>query len=126
QLVITTFEDFADQSLPVRLVSFTADVQGDRHVRLRWVTAITGEDQLVKTNIMSSVDGEHFTRIASVPAAGELGSGGRQFQYLDTRPLDGHNYYQLELVDGRGESLYSDIRQVNIRRSATATLKVYP
>jgi hypothetical protein len=91
--------------LPVELVSFEAGTEAGR-VRLDWATMSEhASDRFV---IERSANGEHFTDIGSMAAAGN--SQQRiEYRWIDNDPLSTLAYYRLRQVDEDGTEKLSHV-----------------
>jgi hypothetical protein len=96
-------------TLPVALTDFKASKQNSS-VLLQWNTAT--EQNSHSFAIERSTDGNNFTAIGSVRAAGNSNSK-KLYRYEDISPLRGNNYYRLKLIDADGKSAYSDVRLIS-------------
>jgi hypothetical protein len=107
--------------LPVELVSFGAEVARD-HVALDWstLTEVASSHFLIER----SSDGQHFTPIGSLPAAGSSLQR-RSYAWQDTDPLNGMGYYRLRQVDLDGGNKFSDVVSVAFRKG-NSSLTLYP
>ncbi len=103
---------------PVIWGPFTAVQQGKVSL-LQWKTL--QELNTEKFAIERSVDGNVFTEIASLPAAG-FSNGTKSYQYTDGAPLSGNNYYRLRQVDKDGRFTYSEVRLVNFTGLSNAVI----
>ena len=103
--------------LPIQLVSFTAQPQGN-NVQLNWVVA--AETKVAAYQILYSTNGINFTAIASQPA-----TGSHNYSQLHTSPQQGLNYYRLKVIDIDGSVSYSEIRKVNFGK-ADDKIALYP
>ncbi len=84
---------YATNTLPVELVSYTANAQNGSAL-LNWQTASeTNNSHFI---IKRSNDGTHFTPLATIPAKAPSGAN---YSYTDHSPSNGSNYYQLSQVD---------------------------
>jgi hypothetical protein len=105
--------------LPLRLISFTGkNTQGHTQL-LTWATA--GEDGLKEFDLEHSADGESFSSLRILPAAG-YGAG--RYSFENSRPLP-VNFYRLRMVDHQGSVAYSSILKLDISIEAQSS-KVYP
>jgi SdrD B-like domain/Secretion system C-terminal sorting domain len=104
--------------LPIQLVSFTAQPQGN-NVQLNWV--VTTETNVATYQILYSTTGTNFTAIASQPA-----TGSRNYSQLHTAPQQGLNYYRLKVIDIDGAVSYSEIRKVNFGKLDANSITMYP
>jgi plastocyanin len=95
--------------LPVVLSSFTITPTKVNTAFLQWVTATeTNTDHF---DVMRSTDGNHFEKIASVPAVGNS-SVVTGYSYTDNSLSPNYQfaYYSLKIVDKDGRSALSDIK----------------
>ena len=95
--------------LPIQLVSFTAQPQGN-NVQLNWVVAT--EINVAKYEVIYSTNGTNFNSIGS-----QLATGSRNYSQLHTSPQPGLNYYRLKVTDIDGSVSYSEIRKVNFGKT---------
>ncbi len=96
-------------TLPVTLLSFTASKQGAQNL-LQWAT--TQEVNSSYFGVERSDDGVNFTSIGQVDAAGNS-SLAKSYSLVDSKPVNGTDYYRLKMVDKDGKFSYSEIRSVN-------------
>lgn len=112
----------ASAPLPVVLVAFTAERQGEA-ARLAWATA--SEQNSAYFEVQASADGRTFRPLDQVAAAGSSLTR-RDYAYLDAGLPDYGSplvYYRLRQVDLDGRVAYSPVRVV----AANGTgLSVYP
>jgi hypothetical protein len=108
----------AATTVPVRLLNFTATlIDGANQVKLNWNTS--SEINFSKFVIERSINGTDFTSI------GEVNSKGDNSSYIKEDVINqGITYYRLRLVDTDSRFTYSQIRQVELRKSTS--LNVYP
>jgi hypothetical protein len=102
------------QPVPAELTAFEARLNNDQQVELRWETA--SESQTDHFAVQRSLDGTNFVEIARVPAAG-YSTTLQNYQALDTRPLEGVNYYRLQIVDADGSFEYAPIRTIRLEET---------
>jgi hypothetical protein len=113
----------ADATLPVELVSFTAQAQ-DEAVALRWRTA--SEQNSAYFEVERSADGRQFAAIGRVAAQGNADAP-TSYAYLDHSPIHPFThslYYRLRQVDTDGSAAYSPVAVVE--RSGPRPFEVYP
>lgn len=107
-----TVSNFVDHSsvvpLPVTLAWFNAAKDGAQ-VRLQWQTA--SEQHSHDFTIQRSPDGQHFTELGSVPAAGNSNLP-INYSFSDPSPFNGKNYYRLLETDIDGKTSYSTVKLV--------------
>jgi len=106
--------------VPVNLISFSGERAGKENV-LYWTTS--HEENTARFELERSPDGVHFTRIGTVPATGNS-STEKHYQYNDTDPMQGNNYYRLKIFDADGTFKYSNI--ILLKVSGNSSLSVYP
>ncbi|MFP5041212.1 T9SS type A sorting domain-containing protein [Parasediminibacterium sp. JCM 36343] len=111
-------------TLPLRLLSFTA-IANAQAIDLNWATA----DE-INTSVFlveKSTDGNSFTTIGSVAAAGAT-SGQRQYAFHDTH-LSASNalcFYRLKMEDKDGSFTYSNVLAVKARQVSNLKITVNP
>ena len=104
--------------LPVKLTDFTATLSGTSEAELNWTT--TFEENNHYFLIQRSQDGQNFSVIDTVAAA-ENAANGHSYTYTDQHPFTGADYYRLAQVDLDGTTNYSQIREVYVGQSSTAS-----
>ncbi|MDX1905312.1 MAG: T9SS type A sorting domain-containing protein, partial [Thermonemataceae bacterium] len=101
---------------PLELLSFRAVPESD-WVRLSWSTA--SELNIARFVVEKSYDGKEFFGI------GELSSGKNIYQFYDTKPIRGSNYYRLRIEETDKRSVsYSNVEVINW--GSGTYLNVYP
>ncbi len=108
-------------TLPVSLLSFTAQAQG-KSTLVKWQTA--NETNNAYFEVERSADGVSFTAIGKINGYGSSAIE-QQYNFTDNSPLDGVDYYRLKQVDLDGIATYSSVAKVSFGNLATA-LHVYP
>lgn len=103
-----TFIVSSNASLPVKLISFTAQKQNNKAL-LQWSTA--SEQDSKDFIIQHSMDGSQWNAIGTIAAQGNS-STVTNYSYTDMAPAVGTNYYRLLQTDIDGKSTYSEIRMV--------------
>jgi hypothetical protein len=110
---------WSHSTLPVELLDFTAEKQGD-DVLLKWVTASEiNNDYFI---LQRSSDGITFEDVTTVDGAGNSNSL-LYYSHVDENPLGGTSYYRLKQVDFDGAFEYSDIKAVSFNETS---ILVYP
>ncbi|MES2848690.1 MAG: SdrD B-like domain-containing protein [Bacteroidota bacterium] len=99
---------------PVMLLSFTGTLQNNKTVLLNWQT--TAEYNNDYFDVERSSDGINFVAIGRVKGNGTT-SLAHSYSLIDTKPLNGANYYRLRQVDFDGHYAYSNIVLVRISKS---------
>ena len=98
-------------TLPLTLLSFTANVNNTQEVQLQWKTA--GELNTKDFEVEWSNDELHFSKIAVIQAAGNS-TQNMHYPYLHKLPADGNNYYRLKIRDIDGGFTYSPVIKINV------------
>lgn len=96
-------------ALPITLYSITA-VREANAVNLKWRTA--SESNSAYFEVLKSSDGKIFKAISVVPAAGNS-KALVNYSFKDLAPVNGTNYYQLNMVDKDGKSKKSSVVYAN-------------
>ncbi len=111
--------------LPVTLYSFTGRTEGAVNL-LQWTTATEINNRAFE--LQRSADGRNYTSIATIPSKAENGNSASQltYQYTDTRPLSGTNFYRLKQIDFDGKFNYSDIVTLKSKATDIRISSVYP
>lgn len=104
-----SFFEINTLSLPVSLLSFTAQAQGQK-VITAWQVA--GERNFSRYEVERSATALNFSSIGKVSA-----SGATAYQFTDPHPLPGANYYRLRLVDQDGSATYSKVVVVSFSKT---------
>lgn len=105
-------------ALPVRLISFTGQQQGNA-VLLNWKTA--GEENNAGFEIERSADARKFEKIGFVDGSGDA-SEVRKYDFTDSNPFP-TSYYRLKQIDFDHTFEYSSIISV---KSHAAMFGIYP
>lgn len=115
---ITGFSPFAvgsGHALPVELIKFTSKINNGQ-VRLDW--SVENEINLLQYDIERSEDGNHFSTVKTITAAGK-----KDYSTTDmTAP--GKYYYRLKMVDRDGSVKYSAVLVVDIEDNLI--VRIYP
>lgn len=124
QLGVLTVSN-TSQPLPVQLVAFTAQCQGDDGL-LQWQTA--SELKNDHFEVESSVDGVAFQQLGQVAGAGTSPQA-HAYQFMDknlARYAASHVYYRLRQVDTNSTATYSPVRTVQVPLEAGLLVQAYP
>ncbi|RYY69753.1 MAG: T9SS type A sorting domain-containing protein [Chitinophagaceae bacterium] len=106
--------------LPVRMVSFTAEVSGTAHL-VKWVTS--EEINTKHFEVQRSANGsQFFTAGISMPAGNP--SAGAAYGFRVEDPWTGNNFYRLKIVDNDGSVEYSSI--VLLKNETAFQLSIFP
>ena len=106
--------------LPVKLADFSGSIRGG-DVYLEWETSIEQNNQGFE--ILRSTNAGNWSSIGFVESHGGL--NGNRYEYLDTEPMAGPNYYRLRQLDYDGRVELSDIVMV-LCKDAKYILHLYP
>lgn len=105
-------------TLPLKLTSFTGSLQ-NQHGILNWRTS--SESNTSHFEIQKSFDGQRYSKIGSVKAAGNSSST-REYGFSDKEQAQAVNYYRLKMIDNDGKYTYSNtvlLRNASARQSPT-------
>lgn len=105
--------------LPLNLLSFEA-FKNKTNVQLSWKT--TNEINTSYFMVQRSTNGSAFNNIGSIQAVNT--SGNNEYSFTDESPVNGVNYYRLQMVDIDGKTTYSFI--IKITFGNTSELQVFP
>lgn len=100
---------------PVKLTSFTGKASSEG-VRLSWVTS--SERNNARFEVLRSVDNVNFSVIGTVNGNNNSDRV-INYSFVDTHPLAGTNYYQLNQIDYDAKSEKSAIIPVNYNGNST-------
>lgn len=108
-------------TLPVKLVTFEAELVESTQVNVYWATASEENNDFFE--VLHSTDGIDFETIAIVDGAGNSNVM-IKYQITDFNAADGINYYQLKQVDYDGKTTLSNI--LTVRINTENEIKLYP
>lgn len=109
-------------SLPVTIVSFSAEAAGNR-AKLFWTTATEINNK--EFIISRSADGINFSETGRVAGAGNSNTP-KDYVYFDENPSSGINFYRLEQMDYDSRKTNLGVRAVNFTSLVNNLIKVYP
>ncbi len=114
--------DFRDieQILPVKLVSFDADLLEDNTVHIQWKTASEINNDYFE--VQKRIDND-FVALGRMDGANNSNVLIHYHSY-DLNPIEGVNYYRLKQVDFDGKISYSNI--VSVDNSLESSTIIYP
>jgi hypothetical protein len=92
----------------VTWVDFSAQKSADSTTNLAWTVNEVNTDSY---EIQRSVDGINFTPIGSI-AANNISSTSQQYNFVDTKPLEGINYYRIKQINTNGTDSFSPQKSV--------------
>ena len=105
------------------LGNFIVSKQPDGTVLIRWVTI--SEHNNVYFSIEHSADGVHYTEIGKVSSLGNTAVG-FNYQFIDSKPGIGKNFYRLGMIDIANKHKYSEIKLVQVNDNAQTSFSVFP
>ena len=105
--------------LPLSLLHFDA-VKNNSTVQVNWQT--TNEKNTSQFFVQHSANGTSFNNIGRVEARNT--SGNNDYSLTDASPVDGANFYRLQMVDIDGKVTYSSI--IKIVFGSKNELQVFP
>jgi hypothetical protein len=108
--------------LPVKLLSFNATLVNKQSL-LNWISEF--ELDLDHFEIERSADGINYTTLAAV-AGTNNGNSIKKYNYTDSHPLIGLNYYRLKALDFKGQFVYSNVVVIKINTTDNLYLNLYP
>jgi hypothetical protein len=91
--------------LPLELLSFTAQLQGDYHL-LKWQTSI--ELNSSHFVIEHSSNAKLFTELGMRNAAGQSNMP-LDYEFINKNPLKGNNFYRIRMIDADGKFKHSNV-----------------
>ena len=107
------------QTLPVNLLSFTAELQ-QNNVLTNW--SVANEKNIKNYQVEHSTSGDQFATIGTLNAKATGVNNNYQFLHQDV--ATGKNYYRLKMTDADGMVKYSATRLITLSRTTEVTL--YP
>lgn len=115
--------------LPVDWLAFTATAQ-EENVLLKWTTANEVDNDYF--TVERSADGRTFVdlgRIASTATNNENSAtleSEKEYNFIDSQPLNGSNVYRIKQTDYDGSTSYSGLQTVNFRKESSWTVSPNP
>jgi hypothetical protein len=103
------------ESLPVELISFSAQKNSNNDVDLKWKTA--SENNNKGFDIQHSTDAVSWTAIGFVSGKGNAATESN-YLFTDKTAASGKNYYRLLQIDFDGNKKYSSIANVELPQKA--------
>lgn len=113
----------ATSPLPIELGTFTAKAIKSREVTLQWTTIQEkNNDYFI---VERSRDAVNFAAIGQVKGQGTT-SNPHNYEWTDSNPFTGVNYYRLKQVDLDGTLTYSKIEATTIEEKLAAKVLLFP
>ncbi len=110
-------------TLPIDLISFSANAFEKNKVQLTWQTAT--EINNAYFTIQKSIDGNMWEDIAKVNGAGNS-SQIKNYSFVDNTPYNGITYYRLTQVNFDGNFKISATKFVNLNKFSDGSINAYP
>lgn len=104
--------------LPVELLHFSADVEGD-DVVLKWATATEINNDFFTAE--RSGDGVVYESIGEIQGNGDSDAV-IHYEFIDHQPLGGMSYYRLKQTDYDGQFEYSEIKLVIVESTGNSLI----
>lgn len=121
--IVTAGNLDATGTLPITLTRFDA-TQVANTVVLKWETASEQENAYME--VQRSRDGIHFIALHQEKGHGTT-TEVQRYDWVDTRPLSGFNYYRLKQVDYEGKWEYHPIKVVDFKgKGVEGGIYLYP
>lgn len=109
--------------LPLRLVNFDVTKTAGSDVQVTWITA--SELNVSGYEIESSVNGNDFYKIGSLPAKGNNVPVQYNFHEAGTNRT-GFRFYRLKMIDKDGSFTYSIIKSLRFADLKTGVVTIFP
>lgn len=119
---IIVFKDGSIPSLPVTLVSYTANATSNG-TTLHWHTA--SEQNNKGFEIYRSGDEGKFIKIGESNSSTTTATATKNYIFTDKNPLNGNNYYKLVQIDNDGKTTELGVRIVSFSILALS-IQLYP
>jgi hypothetical protein len=107
-------------ALPVKFTSVTASKKNE-DIEVKW--SIADESDIVKYEVERSTDGTNFVKVGEVASTGN--NIIQSYDWLDTNPMSGNNYYRIRTIETPGTYILSKMVMVKMD-SDKQVYKVYP
>ena len=111
-----------DSTLPLKLISFTANQSAKHQVQLTWTTS--NEQNTKEFIVQHSTNGEAWNNLNTIKAKNSAQEN--QYQSLDANPIIGENYYRLRMIDNDGAISYSPIVKMKLASSNESLFIISP
>jgi len=110
EYVLSPFKVSCATPLPVTLQQFSV-TEAEFLINLKWTTS--SETNADHFEIQRSLDTKTWYAIGAIKAEGSQ-SNVRNYEFTDSLPLPGKNYYRLKMIDLDQTSAYSSVRYVKV------------
>jgi hypothetical protein len=114
-------DNFLVQTIPlaIKLNGIQAVNAGLRN-RVEWTTVSELRGDYFE--LERSADGSNFSKLATIDAKGAASS----YTYWDEQPLQGTNYYRLNMRDASGAGNYSKVVTAQVKEQGVFGIQAYP
>jgi len=102
---ITPSDDALLIPLPLRYISFNAELNNDKTVSLQWKTA--DETAIDHFEVETSPGGSTWSKLANI-----VPQSSHEYFFIDLSPQSGENYYRIKAVGTDGKIFYTAIKLV--------------
>ena len=117
-----TSSEWSLLALPVDLVSFSAKLTADEKVAIKWTTE--NEFNFKHFELERTTDFRNIDRLTTVVGSQNFNTK-NDYDWIDSNPSRGNNYYRLKQVDTDGQFEYSDWEVVEVSNGFDK-IKVFP
>jgi len=108
--------------VPVTFTSVRANKQ-NKNILVEW--KVDNELNIHHYDVEKSADGHSFSKVHEELARGNNGAGSIQYNWLDTNPWDGDNFYRIRSIGAGNENKLSQVVKVNMAKLPSA-ITVFP
>lgn len=105
------------------LGDFNVSKQLNGTVLVKWATISEHNNEYF--TIEHSTDGIHFTNIGKISSLGYTANG-FSYEFIDSKPGIGNNFYRIRMVDIANKSTYSEIKIVQVSDNVHHMLSIFP
>jgi hypothetical protein len=105
------------------LGDFIVSKQSNGTVLVKWTTISEHNNEYF--SVERSADGVHYTDIGKIVSLGNT-SYGFSYQFIDSKPCIGKNFYRLRMVSVALRNKYSDIKYVQVSNNKPVMFSVFP
>ncbi len=111
--------------MPVEFTQFTASLNENKTVQLKWTTATEINNDYF--TVERSSNGLSFSELVKKKGAGNSSSD-KNYEFTDVSPTKGISYYRIKQTDFDGKYDYSDVVAVSfeINSDGSCVFKVFP
>ncbi|MEO7045051.1 MAG: hypothetical protein ABI091_07055 [Ferruginibacter sp.] len=119
-LFIDTLSFTAYSILPVNIISVSANAV-NKNINVEW--KVENERNVKEYIVEKSADGNNFNKVSFVQSNNK---GTDTYNWLDTNPLTGFNYYRITRIDENNQKSLSQIVKVSMGTNSNNGISVYP